>query len=88
MSTVQSNLDITNLDLRKICDLRNFLPLTNFSLHSKSQYKKFFEKVKYRYKNFFWQIFPIFLVKKQNNNSLQQQSNQTVDNFSNQISYV
>ncbi len=67
---IQSNLDIRNLDIRKIRDIRNFLPLTNFLLHSKSQYKNFFEKVKYRYKKFFgkisyfWQNFPIFLVTK------------------------
>ncbi len=59
MSTVQSNLDITNLDLRKICDLRNFLPLTNFSLHSKSQYKKFFEKSSTDIRNFLAK-FPFF----------------------------
>ncbi len=54
---VQSNLDIRNLNLRIICDIRNFLPLTNFLIHSKSQYKNFLKKVKYRYKKFFGKIF-------------------------------
>ena len=38
---LQSNLDIRNLNIRKILDIRNFLLLTKISLHKESRYRKF-----------------------------------------------
>ena len=41
LNQVQSNLDLRDLDLRDILNFRDFLPLTDFLVHKKSQFKGF-----------------------------------------------
>ena len=68
---IQSNLDIRNLDIRKICDIRNFCRLPIFYYIASLNIRNFLKKsstdirnflAKFSFFKFFWQNF-LFLAK-------------------------